>query len=134
MVGTARFELATYGTQNRCSLLFTNKYFVNYPLKYGLKFKWLSLKRKLKGGAMRVVKLNGFNIATALKPSTSPITLPPSDEVTPPSYKQIDLLKKQINELQNNLFKEEKQRFLLRDQIQRLEAKLRSSESNTTVS
>ena len=83
---------------------------------------------------MRVVKLNNFNIATALKPSTCHISLPPSDEITPPSYKQIDLLKKQIAELRNNLFKEEKKRFSLCNQIQNLEAKLRSSESNSTIS
>ncbi len=50
MVGTARFELATYGTQNRLTLLFTNNIFVNYALLHGLRFKWLWLKRKLKGG------------------------------------------------------------------------------------
>lgn len=83
---------------------------------------------------MRVIKLNGFNIATALKPSTSPISLAPSDEVSPPSYRQIELLKKQINTLQNNLFKEEKRRFSLCNQIQKLEAKLRSSESNSAIS
>ena len=83
---------------------------------------------------MRVVKLSGFNISTALKPSTAPISLPPSDEVQPPSYRQIDLLKKQINELQNNLFKEEKQRFQLCNQIEKLEAKLRSRESDSAIS
>ena len=81
---------------------------------------------------MRVVKLNKFKIATALKPSHSPITLPFSDEVQPPSYQRIETLQKQVNQLQNKILKEEKRSFSLLSYVKKLEAE-KKREPNTAL-